>query len=124
MKDAGPRGRILIVDDDEIIRNSLEDMLEFYEYETFSASDGNEALEIYSDYGHAIDLVILDLNMPGLNGHDTYMKLKEMNDAVQVLLATGDIGNRVIDSMRDRGLKHIFQKPLSFETLKNILENL
>jgi len=69
-------------------------------------------------------MVFLDLNMPGLDGHDTFMKLKEMNEDVQVLLITGDVKNNAIKTMRDRGLEHIMEKPLKMEMLEDLLKSL
>jgi len=115
---------ILIIDDDEIVRFSLREMLEYNDIHTLTAADGIEALKIYSEVGVSIDLVFLDFHMPRLNGYDTFIKLKEINEVVQVLLITGDIENDAIKSMRDRGLEHVMEKPLKMELLEDFIENL
>ncbi|MBN2659015.1 MAG: response regulator [Spirochaetales bacterium] len=124
MYDPAKKGKVLIVDDDEIIRMSLQDMLEMHDIPSMTASDGIEALEVFSSHGDTIKLIILDLNMPGLNGHETFLKLKEMNESVPVLLATGDISSKKIDAMRAKGLEYVLEKPVKFEKIKNILYNL
>lgn len=124
MHEARLKGKILIVDDDAMIRKVLQNFLDLNQIESLTASDGQEALELYSGKADSIDLVILDLNMPGLNGQETFYRLLEMNKDIRVLLATGDIENKAIDAMKEKGLKYIIQKPLRFEKLKSILDTL
>lgn len=117
-------GKILVVEDEDITRIVLQDMLTSMNFESVSARDGLEAIEIYSHSGHEIDLVILDLNMPRLNGKDTYFKLLEINKNVKVILSTGDTENEAIDHMKEKGLEHVLKKPYQFDILENILNNI
>lgn len=67
--------KILLVDDDDILRMAYRDLLEAEGYEVHSAKDGNEALECVEQ--ERFDLIILDLLMPSPNGFEVYKRLKE-----------------------------------------------
>jgi PAS domain S-box-containing protein len=80
--------RILVVDDDPVIQETLPELLEFLGHSAFCAGSGQEALDQLEE-GVAVDLVILDHNMPGLNGTETLLRLRELRPALPVLLSTG-----------------------------------
>lgn len=80
---------ILIVDDDEMIRRTGRDILEYQGYRVMLAKDGVEALDIYSEQRENISLIVLDLVMPKLSGRNTYRKIKEMNPHAKILISTG-----------------------------------
>lgn len=81
--------RILIVDDERVIREILSELLQQEGHSVIEATDGNNALEIYSQSWNEIDLVILDMVMPGMNGRDTYSGMKKINSDVKVIIASG-----------------------------------
>ena len=80
--------RILLVDDDELIRRILPPMLEQLGHQVETASGGLEALRRL-DAGLEADLVILDHNMPGMSGADTLPRIFQLRPAIRVLIATG-----------------------------------
>ncbi|MHC4952965.1 MAG: response regulator [Planctomycetota bacterium] len=82
-------GRILIVDDEPVIRNLARDMLRGLGYEVALANGGPEALDFYCAEGDSIDLVILDLVMPEMNGAEVLRALKRIDPKVRVLIASG-----------------------------------
>jgi PAS domain S-box-containing protein len=89
---ARPGGlRILLVDDDELIRASVPAMLEFAGHQVLTASGGAEAIALLAAPGAAVNLVILDLNMPGMNGAETLRGLRQGFPDLPVLLATGHL---------------------------------
>ena len=79
---------ILVVDDDELIRESMIPMLEIMGHSAQAAPGGLEALELMGA-GLAVDLVILDMNMPGMNGLETLARIKALKPDQVVLMATG-----------------------------------
>jgi CheY-like chemotaxis protein len=81
-------GTILVVDDEELVRKSTRLLLERLGYTVLLAEDGRTALERYRAHG-AVDLVLLDLIMPGMDGRETYRELQALDPSVRVLFASG-----------------------------------
>jgi len=79
--------RVLIVDDEESIRSSLDRLLSYEKYKTFLAGDGKEALDTVSN--ERVDIVLLDIKMPGMDGLEVLAKLKEMNPELPVIIISG-----------------------------------
>ena len=111
-------GTILLVDDEEDnltgVRRTLEKSLG---YEVLVAEGGAEALEAYSKSGKEINLVILDLIMPGMGGGETFDKLRELNPNVKVLLASGFGLEGEAAEVMERGCDGFIQKPFDPEEL-------
>src|SRR5262249_23700499 len=81
--------KILLVDDDPMLRSLGRTILEAYGYQVLLAEDGQHALDVYCMEGGAIDLVILDLTMPRLSGHETLRELCRINPTVKAVFASG-----------------------------------
>ena len=81
--------KILVVDDQDSVRDFLSECLCSMGYETFAASDAHEALEIYHDKSGEIALVITDMTMPEISGIELAVKLYESDQNVRIILATG-----------------------------------
>jgi len=107
--------RILLVDDEEELLNSLGKVLERRKMQVFKASNGKNALEFLDK--HVVDIVILDIKMPGMDGIETLKKIKERDLNVEVILLTGhpDVDNAL------QGINHgaweFFIKPVNVEEL-------
>jgi CheY-like chemotaxis protein len=101
-----PRGKetILLVDDEEMIRNLGRTILQRHGYEVLLAVDGQEAVEVYQREQSRIDLVILDLTMPRLSGQDAFRQLFRINPSVRVLFASGYSAEHLIETGHSRGL--------------------
>ncbi|MBW2099034.1 MAG: response regulator, partial [Deltaproteobacteria bacterium] len=82
-------GTILLVDDEDMIVEVGQDMLTSMGYKVLPARSGKEAIEIYNANTDEIDMVILDMIMPDINGGDVYDTLKEINPEIKVLLSSG-----------------------------------
>ena len=85
----GGKETILLVDDEEMVRDLGNEILHKYGYHVLSASDGQEALAIWNDKRQEIALVILDLVMPNLGGPATLARMRELDPAVKVLICSG-----------------------------------
>lgn len=80
---------ILVVDDEAGIRAMTSKMLEFSGYTTVTAANGVEALALYAEMGSTIDMIVLDLNMPGMDGYQCLRELLSKNPEVRVLISSG-----------------------------------
>jgi len=108
---------ILIVDDEEMILDSGEKMLRILDYEVITAGDGETAVEIFKDRRQEIDMVILDMVMPGMNGEEVYMKLKAMDPDVKVLISSGYSVDGLPEEFGDHTRERFLQKPFNLKTL-------
>src|SRR5262249_30074872 len=88
--------------DEPMIRTLGQNILQSYGYQVILAEDGVKAVEIYRRDWQQIDLVILDLTMPGLAGREAYEQLVQINPQVRVLLASGYPAEEVAQMPNDR----------------------
>jgi CheY-like chemotaxis protein len=115
-----PRGEnelILVVDDEEAMRSFAKEALETHGYRVLIASDGVEAIETYREHNGDIGLVILDLVMPRMGGHETFIKLRELNKDVRVMLSTGYSQSGKAQEILDIGVLGFIQKPYQVNSL-------
>jgi signal transduction histidine kinase len=118
-----PEGAILLVDDDEAIRETGKELLQARGFHVITAQDGHEAVEIYRRQGAGIDLVVLDMIMPRMGGSETFDRLRQINPDIKVLLSTGySIEGQAADIV-NRGCAGFIQKPFNMaELTKKIME--
>jgi CheY-like chemotaxis protein len=114
---------ILVVDDEVLIRDSLVPMLEILGYQAQAAEDGLQALAMFQG-GLEPDLVILDMNMPGLNGHETLVRIKALRPGQVVLLSSGFHDREVEGLVRGYPGVHDIQKPFSMKELRAKLQEM
>jgi CheY-like chemotaxis protein/two-component sensor histidine kinase len=115
------RGTILLVDDDNCIRESLSAFLRGNDYSVFTAVDGLDAVEKYEKTnGSAIDLVILDMVMPRMDGKEAFVKMKAINPSIKAIGITG-YTNYTQEEMAALGMKKMLHKPFAFEDLLNVV---
>ena len=109
--------KILVVDDEQSISSLASRVLLRGGYEVVTASNGEEALELYKKGG--IDLVITDLNMPKLDGYGLFNQLKLINPEINICLMSGNIplNQDKIDEMLKNGAKKIIPKPFEITEL-------
>lgn len=111
------KGTILLVDDEDMILDVGPKMLERLGYRVLTAQSGKEALEVYQGRGDEIDLVVLDMIMPGMGGGETFDRMKALDEAVKVLLSSGYSINGQAKEIMDRGCRGFIQKPFSLNDL-------
>ncbi len=93
---------VLIADDEELIRELGAEILTLYGYQVMLAKDGREALTLFKENQSRIDLVILDLIMPGLNGAETLKKIKKIDPDVKIVICSGyGGGNNLMETLGD-----------------------
>ncbi len=108
---------ILIIDDEDAVRNVLGLSLAHLGYNVDTASSGREGLEKFQAAHGAVRLVILDLLMPGLSGEDVFYRLREMQPDVRVLIVSGFSSAHVVERLLEEGGSDFIQKPFSIEVL-------
>ncbi len=113
-------GRVLLVDDEPDLRDSIEAMLEYLGFEVEVASDGLQALERFRPGAFA--LVLMDLTMPRMDGKEAFRKMKELDPQVRVVLSSGYNEQEAIQQFLGRGLAGFIQKPYQLKTLSEALE--
>jgi signal transduction histidine kinase/DNA-binding response OmpR family regulator len=82
-------GKILLVDDEHVVLRVGTDLLSFLGYDVMTATNGEEAVEIYRKHKEDIQVVVLDMIMPKMGGKEAFFKLKEINQAIKIVIASG-----------------------------------
>jgi PAS domain S-box-containing protein len=118
------KGTILIVDDEDFVREAGRSILRQCGYEVIEAADGLEAIKIYNEKKDSIDMVILDIIMPRMGGKAAFEKIKEINPDVKVLISSGYSIDGAAKEILDAGAKDFMQKPYNFKELTNRIKNI
>ncbi len=106
-----PTGTVLIVDDEDLLRDVLSGTLERAGFRIFTAKDGVEALELFKERGDEIDVVLLDLHMPRLSGKEAFHKLRRIRPDVQIILLSGSAEEDAAEQFENSNLTEFLQKP-------------
>ncbi|WP_051284193.1 PAS domain-containing hybrid sensor histidine kinase/response regulator [Desulforegula conservatrix] len=110
-------GLILIVEDEDIVRSTAKELLENLGYNVLVASCGEEALEIYAHNKADISLVFLDMVMPGINGRETFKKLKIINPEIKAVFTSGFAHEGALINLSETGVFGFIQKPYRISEL-------
>jgi CheY-like chemotaxis protein len=108
---------VLLVDDEEIVMDVGNQMLKKLGYEVLTARSGKESIEAFRAKRDEIDLVILDMVMPDMNGGDVYDKIKQIKPEVKVLLSSGYSIEGQAAEILERGCDGFIQKPFNLPAL-------
>jgi CheY-like chemotaxis protein len=117
-------GSVLLVDDEELVLGVSKELLEVMGYHVLAAKDGKEAVEIYRKNQDDIDIVVLDMVMPGMGGGEVFDRLKGINPNVRVLLANGFAVNGEATQILERGCNGFIQKPFNMNELSEEIEQI
>ena len=109
--------RILVVDDEKVIRDGCRRVLSGKGYDVLTSENGKKAMEVYRRNWGEIDLVVLDMVMPHMSGGETYDMLKEINPNVRVLLSSGFSIDGEASEILGRGCDAFIQKPFNMKDL-------
>jgi two-component system cell cycle sensor histidine kinase/response regulator CckA len=116
-------GTVLLVDDEEDIRNVGCEMLEALGFDSVSANDGIDALEIFK-LNPSIKIVILDLTMPRMDGEQTFNELRKLNPGIQVIMSSGYNEQEVTQKFVGKQLAGFIQKPYRVSALREVLSTI
>lgn len=107
--------KILVIDDEETIRENLKNLLEIEDYKVFTAANGQKGLETVEK--ERPEIVILDIKMPGMDGIEVLKRIKKVSKETEVIMITGHGGiETAIDAMKE-GAFHYIQKPIEYSEL-------
>ncbi|MCX7935248.1 MAG: response regulator, partial [Planctomycetota bacterium] len=109
--------RILVVDDEALLRDLATEMLQDLGYRVTTCKDGDEAIGYYLQSWEHVDLVILDMIMPKRSGHETFVALRKINPKVKVLITSGYSLAEEAKQVMDEGAVGFLQKPFRCEEL-------
>ncbi len=115
----GTRRKVLIVDDEYLIRYAMQKLVEDEGYSAFTAGCGDEALRQFSE--QKPDIVILDIHLPDINGLVLLKTIKEISPSVSVIMATGCPDVHTSEEAMKMGALDYIAKPVSIDTLKTLM---
>jgi CheY-like chemotaxis protein len=122
------KGKVLLMDDEQIILDVTLEVLQFLGYDVKFARDGTEAIALYTSEkaaGVPFDLVILDLSVPeGMGGRETIRKLQEMDPSVRAIVSSGYTNDPCVQDYAAHGFAGKLAKPYKINDMKTVLEQL
>jgi DNA-binding NtrC family response regulator len=121
--EAGPRDPrgVLIVDDEEMIRDMLQYALQHHGLKVWTAANGDEAACLYRNHSQEIGIVLLDVRMPPPDGPATLALLQSINPALPFCFMSGDFGGYAPEALEQLGAVEVFSKPFHIPRLIEVL---
>jgi PAS domain S-box-containing protein len=115
---------VLIIDDEEMILDVATAMLEELGYTVIRAGNGSDGLTIFEENRDVIDLVILDMIMPGMGGKEVFKRLKDIREDVRILIASGYSNKGDQEDLIEKGCDGFIQKPFSLIPLSQVIREI
>ncbi len=120
--------KIMIMDDEKMIRDVAKQMLEQFGHKVLSAKDGNEAIRIYKEHfknNYPIDVIIMDLTIrEGMGGKDAVRKILQINPEAKIIVASGYSNDPIMSNYKDYGFEASIAKPFQLMTLNNLIQSI
>ncbi len=116
-------GKVLLVDDEETIRDVAKEMLREFGFTTITANDGRDAIEIFKENPDIV-IVIMDLTMPNMDGEQCFHELKKLNPDVKVVMSSGFSELEVTQKFVGKGLAGFIQKPYKLSVLREVIQKI
>jgi len=117
------KGRILFIDDETVIRVTGKKLLRDLGYEVIVAENGREGLDIFTKEYKSIDLVILDMIMPEMNGEDCFIAMREIDPAATIIISSGYTRDADLKDLKVKGLAGLVRKPYRLYDLSKAISN-
>jgi len=115
---------VLVVEDDESLRELLKTMLETHDFKVLTAFDGLNAVEVFTQNKDSIGIVLSDLGLPNLGGWDAFLRMKKINPEVKGILASGYFHPFVKEQIIESGAENFIQKPYNTQEIIKMLHRL
>ena len=119
----GPSDRVtvLLIDDEEVVREVFTETLSDGGFRILVASDGESGVELFKQHLADISLIVLDLSMPGIDGAETFKRIRVLDPNAKVILSSGYAEEEAMDRFEGLGLAGFLQKPYQWSRLVQIL---
>ena len=117
-------GMVLLIDDEEVVREIGHDMIRTLGLKCLTAANGTEGIELFKKNNSEIKLVILDIEMPGISGEKVFHILKELQPEVKILIASGYGREYLETEIFKSKISHFIPKPFKIEQLTYQINNL
>ena len=118
------RERILVVDDEELVRMAIKAILSFGGYEVVMAEHGVEGVEKFRDASPRFDLVVLDMHMPRLGGHGALLQIREFDPNARVVLLSGALQDPASEGVTEQEGVAFLNKPFENDELLGLVRQL
>jgi CheY-like chemotaxis protein len=115
---------VLVADDEPDLLTLFDIALKDYGFLVWLAKSGEEAVEVYQQHQRTIDIVLLDVEMPGLDGPQTLQVLRCLNPAVRASFMTGGCSKYDEPALLNQGAAYVFRKPFQLQDLAALLRRL
>ncbi|MDO8444936.1 MAG: response regulator [Deltaproteobacteria bacterium] len=122
VKDLKRSGTILLIDDEEEIASVTKMMLEFNGFSVLTAMDGQKGVELFSKHVDKINLVLMDLTMPNMNGEEAFREMKQIRNDVRVILVSGHNEEEIKNRFYGEGFAGFFYKPYGMPDLMDKIQ--
>jgi len=115
--------KILVVDDEDVVRELIKGVLTDEPTEILEASDGSQAIEIFKEKYASIDLVILDMIMPGIKGDEVLKEIRSMRKDIKVIISSGFMSEEQRDRLKKYRVDAFLDKPFrDKDVIQTIIE--
>lgn len=117
-------GLVLVIDDEEIVRITAQELLQDMGFEVICAEDGFTGERLFRQYCRELVAVLLDLTMPGRNGVETYRAIQSCGVSVPIIVCSGFTQEQMLQQFQDEPQVRLLQKPYAYETLAALMRGL
>ena len=117
-------GTVLVADDEPQVRSVMELLLKRMGFEVLPTEDGQHAVELFREHSSEIKFVLMDLNMPRLDGRQALVEIRQIRSEVKVILTSGYESDDLTDRFGKDGFDAFIQKPCDIETFKNVIQQM
>ena len=114
-------GKVLVVDDEEVVRRVVEAALVRMGFDVLHAENGNEAVEVFRHEAGEAKLIVLDMNMPGISGEETIRELRRIRPGVPILISSGYTESEAIERFGDT-IQGFLHKPYQFSEMARAIQ--
>ncbi|MEQ8818834.1 MAG: response regulator [Sumerlaeia bacterium] len=118
------KGMALLVEDEEVVRDVTRDMLTFFGYDVVEAADGREGVDLFVEHMGSVNLVLLDLSMPRMDGGEAFLEMRRLDASVPIILMSGYNETKAGEFFKTRGLAGFLYKPFMPTDLKDLLDQI
>ena len=109
----------MVIDDEEPVREAVIDIMEMHGLEVLTAVNGQEGISLFAQRKSDIQLILLDMSMPGLNGIDTLTELRQIDPDVHIILSSGYSQQQIAQEIKVNGHTGFLPKPYDVDLLVN-----